>query len=294
MSAERSVRVFDGEIPAGVGWTALVVSAHRAAESRRPDALFRDPVAELLVSRFGEGPVGDLPSLRIEPDGRLNDVTSAMKDYVAIRTTYFDDALLRANTDGITQIVFPGVGLDGRSFRLDWSPGTVAFELDSPQLLNFREHLTTEVAPTVERRTVAADLREDWSEALITAGFDPSLPSAWLAEGLVVYLSRDANERLLTEASRLSAPGSRFITEFVVGSGDDTGEDEPDEGLELYRELVEEGPPREPNLWLVRHGWTPTLRTVRQIGARVDRAVPDYMDENRGDQWVWLVDSVRE
>ena len=41
-------------IPEGVGWTALVVSAQRAAESRRPDALFHDPLAEALVERIGE------------------------------------------------------------------------------------------------------------------------------------------------------------------------------------------------------------------------------------------------
>ena len=48
-----------------------------------------------------------------------------------------------------------------------------------------------------ERRPVAIDLRDDWPTALRQAGFDPTQPSAWSAEGLLAFLPPDAQDRLL-------------------------------------------------------------------------------------------------
>ena len=44
-------------------------------------------------------------------------------------------------------------------------------------------------------------------------GFDPSVPTAWLAEGLLIYLSGDAQDRLFETIDSLSAPGSRVAVE---------------------------------------------------------------------------------
>lgn len=50
-----------------------------------------------------------------------------------------------------------------------------------------------------------------WTKQLIAAGFDPSLPSVWVAEGLVMYLSDEAVTTLLRELHSVSAPGSRLL-----------------------------------------------------------------------------------
>ena len=72
-------------------------------------------------------------------------------------------------------------------------------------------------SPTAERRTVAIDLREDWPAALREAGFDASQPTAWLAEGLLIYLPPEAQDRLFDLITELSAPGSTITTEFAPG-----------------------------------------------------------------------------
>lgn len=69
--------------------------------------------------------------------------------------------------------------------------------------------------PSATRRTVAIDLRDDWPAALSAAGFDPAQPTAWSAEGLLVYLPPDAQDRLLDNITALSAPGSRIATEHM-------------------------------------------------------------------------------
>ena len=59
------------------------------------------------------------------------------------------------------------------------------------------------------RRTVAIDLRDDWPKALLDNGFDPTQPTAWIAEGLLIYLPPEAQDLLFDRINELSAPGSR-------------------------------------------------------------------------------------
>lgn len=60
-----------------------------------------------------------------------------------------------------------------------------------------------------ERVVVEADLRRDWHRRLVAAGFDVQRRTAWLAEGLLIYLPAGDKNRLLDDVGVLSAPGSR-------------------------------------------------------------------------------------
>jgi methyltransferase (TIGR00027 family) len=112
-------------------------------------------------------------------------------------------------------VVILAAGLDSRAYRLDWPVGTTIFELDRPQVLDFkREVLTGQGAqPRAERRAIAVDLREDWPQALRDNGFDEAKPSAWIAEGLLIYLPGSAQEQLFTGVDSLAAPGSHVVVE---------------------------------------------------------------------------------
>ncbi|HEY2448268.1 MAG TPA: SAM-dependent methyltransferase, partial [Mycobacterium sp.] len=74
--------------------------------------------------------------------------------------------------------------------------------------------------PTATRRTVPVDLRADWPAALRAAGLDTGAPTAWLAEGLLIYLPSEAQDRLFDNITTLSAPGSAIATEYVPGIKD--------------------------------------------------------------------------
>ena len=105
----------------------------------------------------------------------------------------------------------------GPAYRLHWPAGTVVYEIDQPEVIEFKtrtlEGLGAE--PTAQRRTVAIDLRDDWPSALTEAGHDTHQPTAWSAEGLLVYLPPDAQDRLFDNIAALSAPGSRIATEHM-------------------------------------------------------------------------------
>src|SRR3984957_11611557 len=136
---------------------------------------------------------------------------------MAARPRFFDDFFVEATKAGIRQAVILASGLDARAYRLPWPGGTTVYEIDQPQVIEFKSRTLAELgaSPTADRRAVAVDLRDDWPTALREAGFDPTQPTAWSAEGLLGYLPPEAQDRLLDTVTALSAPGSRIGTESV-------------------------------------------------------------------------------
>ena len=113
------------------------------------------------------------------------------------------------------QIVLLAAGLDSRAYRLDWAPGTTIYELDQPQVLDFKRDAVAAYGATAkaERREIAIDLRDDWPQALRDSGFRPDQPSAWIAEGLLIYLPASAQEQLFTGIDALASSGSHLAVE---------------------------------------------------------------------------------
>jgi methyltransferase (TIGR00027 family) len=139
---------------------------------------------------------------------------------MATRTAFFDEFFLGAADAGVRQVVILASGLDARSWRLPWPDGTVVYELDQPKVLEFKGSTLREhgAHPTAELVNIAIDLRQDWPKALQEAGFDPSRPSVWSAEGLVRYLPAQAQDLLFERINSLTAPGS-WLASNVPGEG---------------------------------------------------------------------------
>jgi methyltransferase (TIGR00027 family) len=210
------------DLASSVGATATMVAAGRAMATKDPRGLINDPFAEPLVRAVGvdfftkmmDGEL-DLSAIENATPVRIR----AMIDGMAVRTKYFDDYFLDATAGGVHQVVILASGLDSRAYRLPWPDSTVVYEIDQPQVIEFK---TTTLAgigaqPTATRHTVPIDLRADWPAALRAAGFDTTAPTAWLAEGLLIYLPPEAQDRLFDNITALSAPGSTIATEFVPG-----------------------------------------------------------------------------
>ncbi len=206
------------DLASSVGATATMVAAARAMASRADDPLIDDPFAEPLVRAVGVDVLtrlatGDLPAADLGGDATVG--MARMADNMAVRTVFFDEFFLDATGAAVTQAVILASGLDSRAYRLPWPTGTVVFEIDQPDVIEFKTRTLADLGaePTASRRTVAIDLRDDWPAALKAAGFDPAKPTAWAAEGLLGYLPADAQDRLLDTITALSAPGSRLATE---------------------------------------------------------------------------------
>ncbi|MGX9789060.1 class I SAM-dependent methyltransferase [Mycobacterium sp. MMS18-G62] len=280
------------DISTSVGSTAVMVAAARAAETDRPDPLIRDPYAKVLVAGAGTGAwefmLDDAFVAKVaDADAEAAAVFEHMGAYQAVRTHFFDAFFTDAVAAGIRQIVILASGLDSRAYRLQWPAGTTVYEIDQPQVLEYKSATLDEhgVAPTAVRREVPMDLRFDWPNALRQAGFDASAPTAWLAEGLLMYLPAEAQDRLFEHITALSAPGSRIAAETMGVQADDRRAQMRERferiaaqfGMEStldVQELIYSDPDRaDVAVWLAEHGWASTATSSREEMHRLGRSV---------------------
>ena len=199
-----------------------MVAAGRARATRA--ALIDDPFAEPLVRAVGvdfftRWAAGELDAADVDVPGAPWGM-QRMTDLLAARTRYIDAFFSDAGDAGIRQVVILAAGLDARGYRLPWAPGTTVFEVDQPQVIEFKTATIGALGaqPTADVRAVAIDLRHDWPSALRQAGFDSAQPAAWAAEGLLGFLPPDAQDRLLDNITALSADGSRLVAEVFLNS----------------------------------------------------------------------------
>jgi methyltransferase (TIGR00027 family) len=230
------------DLASSVGATATMVAAGRAMATKDVRALINDPFAEPLVRAVGldffvKMMDGDL-DVSLFPNASPERM-QAIVDGMGLRTKYFDDYLLESVASGVRQVVILASGLDARAYRLDWPADTVVYEIDQPQVIEFKTRTLADLGaePTATRRTVAIDLRGDWPAALRDAGLDVGAPTAWLAEGLLIYLPPEAQDRLFDNITALSAPGSTVATEYVPGIVDF----DADKAREMSAPLREQG-----------------------------------------------------
>lgn len=239
--------------PAGVGWTSLLTAHARARESLRTDPLVVDPWAEVLVAAAGG--LGPTPGID------TSEMWGTFLQLFSGRTPFYDAHVRGAVEQGARQVVLLAAGLDARAARLPLPAGVPVFEVDQAGVLDFKAAALAERGLDVDRRVpVPADLREDWAATLRAAGFDHAQPTAWVAEGLLMYLDADAADRLLTTMVEQSAPGSTIALEYFERrvSVDDLAYADDAERAVMVRiaELFESGPDASPAAWFARHGLT--------------------------------------
>lgn len=265
------------DITTSVGSTALFVAAARALEAQKPDPLAVDPYAEVFCRAAG-GPWeavldGGLPGHPLNSA----DFGTHFVTYQGARTQYFDRYFAAAADAGIRQIVLLAAGLDSRAYRLDWAAGTTVFELDQPRVLEFKRDILRGETPKTERREVAVDLRDDWPAALCSSGFRADEPSAWIAEGLLIYLPAAAQEQLFTGIDELACAGSRIALEEgrPMDMGAFKAKVEQAKAVDDMRgqfwQLVYNEQCAPAAQWFSQQGWTAEATVLKDYLASVDR-----------------------
>jgi len=276
------------DITEGVGATALGVAWSRSEESASRCPLFTDPFAHLFLDAAAER--GWQP-----PGGVMRERLRHIAGYAASRTKWFDEFFIAAGANGIEQAVILAAGLDSRAWRLPWISETVVYEIDQPKVLKFKAETLRahDVRPAARYVAVPADLRQDWPQVLLDNGFDPEMPTAWSAEGLLPYLPAAAQDTLFEHIHRLSARGSRVAVEsFGPGFFDEDYLASRREQLRLLREQTGESDDEALAVqdlwyvedredvaeWLARNCWDVSTIGAAELMERYGRA-PEQADD---------------
>ena len=199
---------------AGVPVTAALGAVARAVATN--NGQLNDPFAEPLVRAAGVNHfvrVLDGDRFAAEDTG-----SPRFLDICAAYTRFVDEFVADAGRAGLRQVVILVSGLDTRPYRLWWPPGTTVYEIDRPEVLDFKAGvlggLGAELAAS--RRAVGVDVHQDWPAALRRVGFDASAPTVWIAEQVLIgYLTPPVQDLLLQGVTAMSAPGSRFAADHM-------------------------------------------------------------------------------
>lgn len=271
------------DLKTGVGATATLVAAARAVASRQTDPLICDPFAGVLVQAVGLKLFAQLADGAIE----FADLgVDWMPAYFGMRSSSLDDFVGDACRSGIRQAVLLASGLDCRAYRLGWPPAMSIYEVDQPQVLEWKRSVLTGLGwpPEEGHHFVGVDLRQDWPTALRQAGFDDTAPTVWIVEGLLIgYLPPEAHDGILDAITALSASGSQLGADYV----DSHRVDEFAEILskiharcnQLDPELDLRGPTfagqhADPAAYLAERGWTTRSTNVASVFHAAGRRTP--------------------
>ena len=239
MTATRPTAHDERDLQAGL-------AAARAIATNADEPLINDQFAEPLVRAVGVDFMTKWATGEIDPSQfEDSDATWGLRYMpyaMAARTQFFDAFFAEAAGVGIRQAVILASGLDSRAYRLEWPAGTTVYEIDQPQVIAFKRTTLSclGAAPTTELKSLAIDLRDDWVSALTDAGFDPTQPSAWIAEGLFGYLPPEAQDRLLDAVTEPGAAGRLIGVQPVPPHPDvdyDAAEEKMREATATWRDL---------------------------------------------------------
>jgi methyltransferase (TIGR00027 family) len=160
--------------------TAFMIARYRAIETARPDALFRDPLADVLGGEHGRAIVASRPRRNF------------MSWVVVIRTVIIDDLITEAIANGVTTVLNLGAGLDTRPYRMNL-PATLRWvEVDYPHIVELKETRLKNETPRCKLERVKLDLADvPARQALFSQINSTSAKTLVLTEGLVPYLNND-------------------------------------------------------------------------------------------------------
>eukprot|EP00898_Chlorokybus_atmophyticus_P005276 jgi/Chlat1/574/Chrsp103S01138 len=287
-------------VMAAIGRTSLSVAAGRAQESRRPDALFRDVLAEALADAAAERDEKYEEEKHVRPDRPY------LLAFFATRTRYLDDQILAALAaqPHPQQIVILGSGMDARPWRLSPPSGVplpdLAIDVDQPDILDAKASFLGRLALplTLARKHVAVpmDLRNPVFEHILSPSPN-TLPTLWLMEGLVRFFTADQVDGIVRAAAEVSAPGSVLLVTVP------SREEAQRRGINVGNTHTTTNPTSttddrtdpqwrftcdDPRAWFTHHGWVVTeVRSAKEVREMYGRG--EMGETGEGD---WAVDKL--
>jgi methyltransferase (TIGR00027 family) len=160
--------------------TAFWIAYHRALETERPDALFRDPFAKRLAGERGRRISDDMPTSRV------------VAWTVALRTRIIDDYLQAAIAAGIDTVLCLGAGLDARPYRMSLPPRLRWIEADYPHVIDYKEDILRQEKPVCRLERVRIDLADTSERQRLLEEVDSTSGRILvLTEGVLPYLTND-------------------------------------------------------------------------------------------------------
>jgi methyltransferase (TIGR00027 family) len=177
---------------------------------------YSDPIARQILPPFWSKLLAVIaPRMQaMPPQARARAMEQL--EMMPLRVRAIDVELERAIEAGCTQVVILGAGFDTRAYRMRALGATRVFELDHPASQALKRKQIAGV-PVMARELVYATVdfeRDALGDALRAAGHASDQPTAWVWEGVVMYLSDAGLRASLAGIAQASAVGSVLIVNY--------------------------------------------------------------------------------
>ena len=241
--------------------TAFRIAYHRALESARPDALFRDPFAARLAAERGRRISDAMPTSRI------------VAWTVALRTRIIDDYIASALRAGIDTVLCLGAGLDARPYRMALPPELQWIEADYAHVIDYKEDVLRLETPACRLERVKIDLADAAERQKLLDRVDAeSAGILVLTEGVIPYLSND-EAASLADALRSMRRARFWILDYLSAQAAAVRR------RARVRRAMQNAPfkfaPRDWFAFFGRHGWrVKEMRYYPDEAARYQRPMP--------------------
>lgn len=227
--------------------TAERVAILRAGESMKPEAerICFDPYAIHFISPgILEWAANNPEEVRAMHE-RTERLVPGLDNSIIARVRYFDDFVKRSMDEGMEQLVILGAGYDSRPYRIDALKKIRTFEVDHPATQAAKMEKIRKIFGLLPDHVVyvPADLAEDsLGQKLAEKGYDRSLKTLFIMEGLLMYLTPGTVDEILSFIVENSGKGSAIIFDYYIQSVVD-GSCELEAGKNIHNQLVQLGEP---------------------------------------------------
>jgi len=238
--------------------TALWAAHFRAQETRRPDALFRDPYAEKLGAQQGA------EIARTLPEGQSHAWAWAARTYL------FDQILQKEIAEGADLIVNCAAGLDARPYRMQLPATLQWIEADLPEILAYKTEKLAGEKPSCQLERVAVNLadveaRRQFFASLASRG----RRGVVLTEGLLIYLAPEEVAQFARDVAGV-VPLQRWLLDMHSPRLLAMMQKQTGKALQKVGAAFKFGPPEGPDFF-VPNGWAPIqieglLHTAARFG----------------------------
>jgi methyltransferase (TIGR00027 family) len=196
---------------------ARAVGASSPAPFTNPDTLAASLLGQEELALLDGHPLAD--AITGSAEAREAPDTRGAMFTLLVRTRFIDDKLTRAIEAGAKQVVIMGAGFDSRAYRLqELLAGVRVFEVDRPSTQGWkRRRVQAAIGEPPPNLTYASiDFRhEALGDVLARAGYDASLPTFFIWEGVTMYLTEEVVRATLSWIAQ-QAPGSSLVFDFTA------------------------------------------------------------------------------
>lgn len=207
----------------GPSKTAETIAMVRVAESRRPEdeRICYDPYAIRFISKEVLEFVTCNPEKYKAFVAQNERLVPGAGNSIIARVRYIDDLVNSAIGDGLEQLVILGAGYDTRAYRIDGLKHVRIFEVDHPVTQKIKVEKIKEIFGSLPGHVtyVPVDIGvDDLGQKLLERGYDRSLKTLFITEGLFMYLPPGTVDETLSFIAHNSGSNSAIVFDYIPQS----------------------------------------------------------------------------